>query len=132
MVDAGAELVSQAAPAVQQAVQAAAPAVQQAVQQSAPFQFIFWLPVVAALTILIGIELVKALPWSEKALAARPLSCRVCLISWGTIVLAALATWQLGFTMAFFHIPCAGGITLLLSALLERLKGPELVPPTTP
>lgn len=124
MTDAGV-VQSVAAPAVE-AVKAAAPVAAQAAQQTS---FVWWLVLVGAFTLLFAIELFRALPWSEKAKAARPISCDACMVSWGSVALAALYVWQLSGVMALFHVPCTAGVTIMLFALLRHWKSTELIPP---
>lgn len=113
---------------VAEAAKQAAQAVQAAPQ--AQVQFIWWLVISSAFTLVFLIELFRALPWSEKAKAGRPIGCDICLTSWGAIALGALSTWQLGLVMTILHVPCIAGLTLFLFALLRRWRGSVLLPPT--
>ena len=127
MLDAGVAPIAASVEPVAAAVQAVAPRVAQAAGQ---VSFVWWLPVIVALTLLLLIELFRSLPWSEKAKAGKPVGCDVCLVGWGSIALGALFAWQLGAAMMLFHVPAAGGLTLMLLALRRYWAGPvELRPP---
>lgn len=116
--DAGTEVVSQAAPAVQQAV-----------QQQPAVAFIWWLFVALALTIVFFVVFIRALPWSEKFRSSKPLSCSVCVTGWLVIGIGVWLGYSTTPWFSVLHTLPAGGAALLLLGVLNRLGEAQPLPP---
>ena len=116
---------------VEEAVkQVAAPVAQQAAQ-SLPMNLL--LVLMLALGFVFLVEFVRALPWTPKALAAKPLTCDACVVGWLAI---GTGIW-LGYTSgsplwAVLHVlPAAGGalLGLALRGWMKSKTTVELTPP---
>jgi len=77
--------------------------------------------IILAFAFLIAIELLRALPWPRGWAQKKPLSCDICMSSWGTIGCIYADPQRAGELMA------AGGICLFLLVVFitPRRSPPE-------
>src|SRR3990167_8121470 len=99
-----------------------AAAVQQAVQQPQSFQFIFWLVLALALSMVFVVESVRALPWSEKFKASKPLSCSACCVGWLSIAVGGWLGYSNGALWSVLHVLPAAALALFGLAVVHKLQ----------
>lgn len=74
---------------------------------------------------LLGIELARALPWAPSVRQRKPLACDACMAGWAAVI-DALVLWRAKGDPWMAGV--AGGLTVLLLALLAYLRGPSSLP----
>ena len=99
-------------------------AVPNAVSAPPPFVPQFWLMLALPLVIFFLVMLVRALPWRAETLAAKPLSCDVCMTGWVSIAMVLGLTWMSGahWSWGLLHVAPAPGVVLFLLTLHRRLE----------
>ena len=82
-----------------------------------------------ALALVFGSLFFQALPWPEAWRAHKPWSCPTCQIGWSILSYTFSPWWR---SEDHLTVLAAGGLALVLLALVGWLKGPPLVPPSGP
>lgn len=106
-------------------------AVKQVAQQQQQFQFILWLVLAMALGIVFLVAFVRALPWTEKAKASKPLGCDACMVGWLSIAVGGWLGYNNSALWSVLHVLPAAALALFGLAVLQKLQrvSVELTPP---
>src|SRR3990167_8490809 len=106
-------------------------AVKQVAQQQQQFQSILWLVLAMALGIVILVAFVRALPWTEKAKASKPLGCDACMVGWLSIAVGGWLGYNNSALWSVLHVLPAAALALFGLAVLQKLQrvSVELTPP---
>lgn len=74
--------------------------------------------------------LIRAMPWTPRALSEKPLSCDACMSFWVSIIMGFFLGWLSGthWSWPLLHMLAAPGGALVLLALHRWLTAPRELP----
>ena len=80
--------------------------------------------------VFVLVLLIRALPWSAKMLARKPLVCDACVSFWCALVVGFGLTWATAthWSWVLLHMLATPGVAILLLAVHQWLSAPRELP----